>query len=232
MSAISDQKIESISVTGLPQREGAVLCYTALGLSSKHIARKLDCSARNVENLRDSAKNRLQATNTPNLIAIAFQKGILRFLSLFLVIFGISSTLTPPLSAIDDDPLARRLRSHRTRRGSRRITRGLPQSAAINQLYIDCFGLEPVLAWDDGQMFVHYQPTTPFQAHPTAHVFNVDDLLRWHSDQFYQSFERPPGGSYGQPSEDQRSSQVTERETVSPSPNDEGSRCPEQQEST
>lgn len=227
MATTCNQQIDSISVTGLPEREGAVLCYTALGLSSKLIAKKLECSPRNVENLRESAKNRLHAQNTPNLVAIAFQKGILRFLSLFLVIFGISTTLVPPASAIDDDPLARRLRSPRTRRGSRRITRGMPQSAAITQLYIDCFGLEPVLAWDDGQMFVHYQPTTPFQIHPTAHVFNIDDLLRWHSDQFYKSFERSPGGSDGQPSEDQRSSQVTERETVSPSANDEGSGCPD-----
>lgn len=219
--------MNSLIVSGLPKKQGEALILAASGNTRKESAQKMGCSPDNVAKLNQAILCRLNAKNTPQAITIAFSRGILRFLSLFLVIFGISSTLTPPLSAIDDDTLARRLRSHRTRRGSRRITRGLPQSAAINQLYIDCFGLEPVLAWDDGQMFVHYQPTTPFQTHPTAHVFNIDDLLRWHSDQFYKSFERSPGGSDGQPSEDQRSSQVTERETVSPSPNDEGSGCPD-----
>lgn len=217
----------TLQVTGLPPREGEALAHIAAGKTTKVAAKHMKCSPRNVEALVENSMRRLSASNRVNLITLAFEKGILRFLSLFLVVFGISTTLVPPASAIDDDPLARRLRSPRTRKGSRRITRGMPQSAAITQLYIDCFGLEPVLAWDDGQMFVHYQPTTPFQIHPTAHVFNIDDLLRWHSDQFYKSFERSPGGSDGQPSEDQRSSQVTERETVSPSANDEGSGCPD-----
>lgn len=46
------------------------------------------------------------------------------------------------------------------------------------------------------------------------------------AEAFHIATQRP-GGSDGQPSEDQRSSQVTERETVSPSPNDEGTGCPD-----
>lgn len=182
--------MDSLTSSGLPKKQAKALMLAASGKTRKESAKIMGCSPDNVAKLIQAVLCKLNAKNTPEAITIAFQKGILRFLSLFLVIFGISTTLVPPASAIDDDPLARRLRSPRTRKGSRRITRGMPQSAAITQLYIDCFGLEPVLAWDDGQMFVHYQPTTPFQIHPTAHVFNIDDLLRWHSDQFYKSFER------------------------------------------
>ncbi|MAO41158.1 MAG: hypothetical protein CMK70_13455 [Pseudohongiella sp.] len=220
MQNICEQKVESIAVRGVPAREGAVLGYTALGLSSKAIARKLSCSPRNVENLRDSAKSRLHASNTPNLIAIAFQKGILRFMSIALVVLGAGTGLVPQPAQADDDPTLRRIRTHRMRRGSRRIRHGYTPPAAINQLYIEYFNLQAELSWDDGEMHVHYVPSSPLQTQPYAQIFDIEDLLRWHSEQFYSSFNPAGGHDDGQASEDQCSRQDPERETNTAAPED------------
>lgn len=163
------------------------------------------------------------ALNTANLVAVAFQKGILRFLSVLLVIFGTGLSISQPVTAQSDDPFARRIRCTRARRGTRRVSRGLPPPSMFNQLYIEYFNLQAVLEWEDDEMHVHYLPTSPMQTKPYAQIFNVDDLMRWHSEQFYQSLtprhpETTPGGSHGQASADRSSGQAAGSETLQAAP--------------
>jgi|GEM_PF-3216110 len=115
-------QLQNLLITGFPPREGLVVGYTALGLCSKRIAREINCTPRNVENLRESAKGRLHAHNTPHLISKAFQSGFLRFLSLMLITWlgtGLQPVLAEHFAIDSDEHLRRQGRSSRNRGRSR-----------------------------------------------------------------------------------------------------------------
>ncbi len=108
-------RLNDLAISGFPPREALVVGFTALGLSSKEIARQIDCSPRNVEALRDAAKNRVHATNTPHLISTAFRCGMLRFMSLVLTTWlgtGLQPIVTDHIqSSINDDQMRRSCRA-------------------------------------------------------------------------------------------------------------------------
>ncbi len=97
----------TIKVTGLPPREGEALSLVAQGLTAKEAARKMGCSARNVDALISICTSRLRARNRVHLITEAFHQGFLR---VGCVLCAVSSLLclTP---AADDLQLVRRFRS-------------------------------------------------------------------------------------------------------------------------
>lgn len=125
--------LQGLQISGFPPREGLVVGFTALGLSSKEIAKELSCTPRNIENLREAAKNRTHSHNTPHLISQAFKNGHLRFLSLVLCSWlgsGLQPVLVQQLqiSSIDDDTrkTSRQSRSARSRsRANLRLQDGL-----------------------------------------------------------------------------------------------------------
>lgn len=121
MSAHQPVKLQNLLITGFTPREALVVGHTCLGKSSKEIAKEIHCSPRNVENLRDAAKSRVQALNTPHLISEAFRHGMLRFLSVVLT-FWLGSGLQPIVTqqlqlSVNDDQIRRT--SRQSGRGGR-----------------------------------------------------------------------------------------------------------------
>jgi len=181
--------MDNLQIIDLPDRQAEALRLTALGYTRKQAAKILRCTPDNVAKLMQAVLCRLNAKNTPQAITIAFQRGILRFLTAILTISGCTFIL-PTTADADSDPLVRRLSNRIPRRGTRRVSNGLPKTSTHTQLYIDTFGLEPVLTWDDEELIVQYLPSSATQTQPAAHVFSVDDLMTWHSEQFFQSFNQ------------------------------------------
>jgi len=146
------------TVTGLPERQGQALLHTAEGATRKEAARIMGCSAQNVIMLLNTVKFKLHARSTPEAVAIAFQRGILRMLALATMFGAITTGLPAPASASQDDdqqPLIRRIRTRTARSGMRRIRTRDHFDIAVNDPRA-LSGLTPVLIWDDG-LFVVYQ---------------------------------------------------------------------------
>ena len=147
-----------LNVQGLPKRQAEALLHTANGLTRKEAAKLMGCSPQNVAQLIWSVLFKLRARNTPEAIAVAFQKGILRVMCAVMMLSAIGHTLPAPAHADEDDPLMRRLRSRPSGRGTRRVRRLRHDIEALpghDKAFIDHYGLEPTLLWDDGLYLVY-----------------------------------------------------------------------------
>jgi DNA-binding CsgD family transcriptional regulator len=62
----------------LTDRELEVLCFVALGLSNKEMAKRLDIAPRTVERHIENTRNKMRARNKAHLVAKAIARGLLR----------------------------------------------------------------------------------------------------------------------------------------------------------
>lgn len=148
----------TITVNGLPKRQSEAFLYAAQGLTRNETASRMGCSAQNVKMLITEVHNKLGARNTPHAISEAFRRGILRALCLAMF-FASVTAVTPAQKALaEEDLMARRLRSRSTQRGTRRVrgSRCLARTRQ-EQSFIDYFGLETLLVWDEDHFYVAHQ---------------------------------------------------------------------------
>lgn len=148
-----------LQVTGLPARQAEAFLHAANGLTRKEAAKAMGCSPQNAAQLVHSVLFKLRARNTPEAIAIAFQRGVLRVMTLVMIV-GALGPFGPaePAQADEDDPLARRIRSRPRGPGTRRVRGGrIPRLSRRDQQFLNFYDLEPVLLWDDGDLYISYQ---------------------------------------------------------------------------
>jgi DNA-binding CsgD family transcriptional regulator len=148
-----------LTVTGLPAREGQALSLVAQGMTTKRAARDMHCSPRNVEALLENSMRRMDAKNRVHLVAIAFERGVLRATAFCLVVVMSAGMFPAPAAqASDDDPYIRRVRSRPSGRGTRRLSGHdhFPDAGKMVDDFIQFHNLQPTLIWDD-ELLLTYQ---------------------------------------------------------------------------
>ena len=111
--------IMKLVVTGLPPRQAEALLHTANGMTRKEAAKRMNCSPQNVVMLLDAVRFKLHARTAPEAVANAFRAGVLRLLSLVLILAAGALTLPAPAVA-QDNTTAPRVRVRQYSRARRR----------------------------------------------------------------------------------------------------------------
>ncbi len=80
-------QLDKLVAEKLPPRQAQTLLFCANGLTEKEIAQLMNCSAKNIAQMKSVLFLKLKAKATPDLIMRAFQSHYLRFLSIFAAAF-------------------------------------------------------------------------------------------------------------------------------------------------
>lgn len=112
--------MKQLIVTGLPTRQAEALLHTANGMTRKEAARRMGCSPQNVAQLMTQVSFKLHARNAAEAVANGFRVGVLRLMSLILILSS-GALVVPSPAGADEMPVLRSARVRQTSRSTRQL---------------------------------------------------------------------------------------------------------------